>query len=61
MDNILDQIYEKFIKIIRDLELGHILKDKDLCDIWDMIHAYEMLDGDMLSLKEQKLIIEQYD
>lgn len=61
MDNILDQIYEKFRKIIKDLELGHILKDKDLCDIWDMIHAYEMLDGDMLSLKEQKLIIEQYD
>lgn len=60
MDNILELIYTNYLKIMGDLRLGHVLKDKDLCDIWDMIHAYEMLDSDMLSLKEQKLIIEQY-
>ena len=61
MDKILDLIYRMFISKTKDLEMGHTLKDKDLCDIWETIYAYEMLDSNMLSLKERKLIIEQYD
>ena len=61
MNRLLELIYSNFMREMRDLELGHMLRDKDLCDIWDMIHAYEMLDNNMLSSKERKLIIEQYD
>lgn len=60
MDNLLNLIYKTFMKEMKDLELGHMLKDQDLCDIWNMIHAYEMLDSNMLNTKEQKLIIEHY-
>jgi hypothetical protein len=54
-------IYRMFMSKTKDLEMGHVLRDKDLCDIWETIYAYEMLDSNMLSLKERKLIIEQYD
>jgi len=60
MDRILDLIYRMFLDKVHELELGHVLKDKDLCDIWEMVHAYEMLDSNMLSLKEQNKIIEYY-
>lgn len=60
MDNILDAIYDIFMNKMRDLELGHVLKSNDLCKLYDMIHAYEILDSKTLSLKEQKQIIEYY-
>lgn len=31
MDNILDFIYNKFIKKCKDLEMGNVLTDKDIC------------------------------
>lgn len=61
MDKILDLIYSMFIKEMKDLEIGHMLKDKDICDMWEAINAYEMLDSNTLSSKEQKQIIEYYD
>ncbi len=61
MDNILEAIYNIFMKKLEDLEMGNMLKDNDLCYIWDLIHAYELLDDDMISLQEQKQIIEYYD
>lgn len=60
MDNILETIYNMFMNKLQDLEIGHMLKDSDLCEIWDLIHAYELLDDDMISLKEQKQIINYY-
>lgn len=61
MNKILDYIYRMFVKEMRDLEFGHMLQDKDICDMWEAIHAYEMLDSNTLSSKEQKQIIEYYD
>ena len=60
MDNILETIYNMFMNKLQDLEIGHMLKDSDLCEIWDLIHAYELLDDDIISTKEQKQIIEYY-
>lgn len=60
MDNILETIYNIFMKKMTDLEMGNMLKDNDLCDVWDLIHAYELLDNNIISLKEQKQIIEYY-
>lgn len=60
MDNILETIYNMFMNKLQDLEIGHVLKDSDLCEIWDLIHAYELLDDDIISLKEQKQIINYY-
>lgn len=60
MDNILETIYNMFMNKLQDLEIGHMLKDSDLCEIWDLIHAYELLDDDIISLKEQKQIINYY-
>lgn len=60
MDNILETIYNIFMKKMTDLEMGNMLKDNDLCDVWDLIHAYELLDDKIISLKEQKQIIEYY-
>lgn len=60
MDNILETIYNIFMKKMTDLEMGNMLKDNDLCDVWDLIHAYELLDDNIISLKEQKQIIEYY-
>ena len=60
MDNILETIYNIFIGKFKDLEMGHMLKDSDLCEIWDLIHAYELLDDNIISLKEQKQIINYY-
>lgn len=60
MDNILEQIYHMFMQKMTDLEMGNMLNDNDLCNIWDLIHAYELLDDNIISLKEQKQIIEYY-
>lgn len=60
MDNILETIYNMFMNKLQDLEIGHMLKDSDLCEIWDLIHAYELLDDNIISLKEQKQIINYY-
>jgi hypothetical protein len=43
-----------------DLEMGHVLKDNDLCEIWDLIHAYELLDSNLISTNDKKQIIEYY-
>lgn len=60
MDNILETIYNIFVEKLTDLEMGHALQNNDLCKIWDLIHAYELLDGKLISVKEQKQIIEYY-
>ena len=60
MDNILETIYDIFMSKLQDLEMGHVLKDSDLCEIWDLIHAYELIDNKIISVKEQKQIIEYY-
>ena len=60
MDNILETIYDIFMNKLQDLEMGHVLKDSDLCDIWNLIHAYELIDNNIISIKEQKQIIEYY-
>lgn len=60
MDNILEKIYEMFMSKMRDLEMGHTLENKDLCEIMDLILAYELLDSNLISFKEQKQIIEYY-
>jgi hypothetical protein len=46
---------------MKDLEMGNMLTDKSICDMWEMMHAYELLDNNTLSLKEQQQIIEYYD
>jgi hypothetical protein len=33
MDNILETIYDIFMSKLQDLEMGHVLKDIDLCEI----------------------------
>ena len=60
MDNILETIYNIFMSKFKDLEMGHVLKENDLCEIWDLIHAYELLDSRLITTKEQKQIIEYY-
>ena len=60
MDNILETIYDIFMSKLQDLEMGHVLKETDLCEIWDLIHAYELIDNKIISIKEQKQIIEYY-
>lgn len=60
MDNILETIYDIFMSKLQDLEMGHVLKDVDLCEIWDLIHAYELLDNEIIGIKEQKQIINYY-
>lgn len=60
MDNILETIYNIFMSKLQDLEMGHVLKDIDLCEIWDLIHAYELLDNGIIGIKEQKQIINYY-
>ena len=60
MDNMLETIYNIFMSKLQDLEMGHVLKDSDLCEIWNIIHAYELIDDNIISIKEQKQIIEYY-
>ena len=60
MDNILETIYNIFSNKLRDLEMGHVLRDNDLCEIWDLIHAYELLDSNLISTNDKKQIIEYY-
>lgn len=60
MDNILETIYNMFISKLTDLEMGHVLKDGDLCEMWNLLHAYELLDNNIISVKEQNQIIEYY-
>ena len=33
MDNILETIYNIFMSKLRDLEMGHVLRENDLCEI----------------------------
>ena len=54
MDNMLETIYNIFMSKLQDLEMGHVLKDSDLCEIWNIIHAYELIDDNIISIKEQK-------
>lgn len=61
MDNILETIYSLFMSKMRDLEMGHTLVEKDLCKMLELIHAYELLDSNLISFKEQKQIIEYYE
>ena len=60
MDNILETIYDIFMSKLQDLEMGHVLKDSDLCEVLNLIHAYELIDNNIISTKEQKQIIEYY-
>lgn len=60
MDNILETIYNIFSNILTDLEMGHVLEEKDLCEIWNLIHAYELLDSNLISTNDKKQIIEYY-
>jgi len=60
MDRIINKIYDIFMDKLRDLELGHVLKDNDLCELWDLIHAYELLDSNLMNKTEQNKIIEYY-
>ena len=60
MDRILDTIYNVFMNKLKDLELGHVIKDTDLCNLWDLIHAYELLDSGLITKNEQNKIIEYY-
>lgn len=60
MDKILDTIYNVFMNKLKDLELGHVIKDTDLCNILDLIHAYELLDNGLITKNEQNKIIEYY-
>lgn len=60
MDNMLETIYNMFIDKWKDLGMGHVLKSSDLCEIWDLIHAYELVDNKIIDKKEQKQIIEYY-
>ena len=60
MDNILETIYNIFSNKLKDLEMGHVLRDTDLCEIWDLLHAYELVDNKIIGIKEQKQIIEYY-
>lgn len=61
MDRILDFIYDKFKKKCKDLELGNMLTEKDLCLMWEAFQAYCLLDSNTLSQKEHKQILEQYE
>lgn len=61
MDKILDKIYNLFMSKMEDLEMGHMLKDKDLCEMQELIHACELLDNNIISAKEQKQIIKYYE
>ena len=61
MDRLLMLIYNKFIENLRDLQVGHMLTDSMVCEIWDMMNAYELLDSNTLSLKERKQILDYYD
>ena len=60
MDNMLETIYNIFLDKLQDLEMGHVLKNSDLCELWDLIHAYELADSEFISIKERKQIIEYY-
>lgn len=60
MDKILEIIYDIFMSKLKDLELGHVLKEVDLCELWDLVHAYELLDSKLITIKEQNQIIEYY-
>lgn len=60
MDNILETIYDIFMSKLQDLEMGHVLKDSDLCEVLNLIHVYELIDNNIISTKEQKQIIEYY-
>lgn len=61
MDKMLETIYNIFSTKMRDLELGHVLKENELCQLHDLIQMYELLDSKTLSSKEQNQIIEYYD
>lgn len=61
MDRILDFVYNKFIKKCKDLEMGNVLTDKDVCIMWDAYQSYCLLDSNTLSAKEQKQILERYE
>lgn len=60
MVNLVDLIYELFIEQFHELELGHMFDDKKLCDMWEMIQAYDMLEDGTLSYNERKQILEFY-
>ena len=60
MDNMLETIYNIFLDKLQDLEMGHVLKNSDLCELWDLIHAYELADSEFINIKERKQIIEYY-
>ena len=60
MDRILETIYNIFNSKLTDLEMGHVLKDNDLCEIWDLIHAYELIDSNLISTIDKNKIIEYY-
>lgn len=60
MDNIIETVYDKFMDKMKDLELGHVLKENELCELWDLIHAYELLDSNLMTNKDKNKIIEYY-
>lgn len=60
MDSMLETIHNIFLDKLQDLEMGHVLKNSDLCELWDLIHAYELADSEFINIKERKQIIEYY-
>lgn len=60
MDSMLETIHNIFLDKLQDLEMGHVLKNSDLCELWDLVHAYELADSEFINIKERKQIIEYY-
>lgn len=60
MDSMLETIHNIFLDKLQDLEMGHVLKNSDLCELWDLIYAYELADSEFINIKERKQIIEYY-
>lgn len=60
MVNLLENAYNMFMNMIQDLEIGNMIKDSDLCELWNLVYAYELIDSKLIGKKEQKQIIEYY-
>lgn len=44
MDNLLQELFEKYEEVFRNLLIGHPLNIRDINEMWDIIHKRHFVD-----------------
>lgn len=61
MDNIYNKLYDLYMDVLLDLNIGHPLSEKKLDMIWKIIHDLYFIQNDYQNPKTINYLLEKYE